>query len=91
MRFEYDQTADALYVRLVEGAMVAGTVEVDRGTLVDVDESGQALGIEIIRPSRPVPVEEIADRFDLDSEQRGALVGIWGPRLSQEPADLVAS
>ncbi len=42
MKLTYDLEADALVARLAEGA-VARTVEVDSGTLVDVDAAGRVL------------------------------------------------
>ena len=77
MQFEYDQESDALYIRLVEDAMVARTEQIDAGTLVDVNEGGAAVGIEIIRPARPIPVNEIADRFPLIGDEIRVLRSLW--------------
>lgn len=59
---DYDLDADALYVRLSSGT-VASTVEVDSGTLADLDHDGALVGIEIIRPHRIWPLDEIITRF----------------------------
>jgi uncharacterized protein YuzE len=65
MRLSYDQESDALYVRLVDGERVARTEQLDRGTLVDLDRLGRVLGIEILKPTRPWPLSDIVERFDV--------------------------
>jgi len=63
MKVGYDLQADALYVTLDEHAEVSHTVQVDSGTLVDVDSGGNLIGVEVIRPSRPWPLDEILSQF----------------------------
>jgi uncharacterized protein YuzE len=46
MRFEYDQQADAMYIRL-RAAKVADSKEVHPGVVLDLDTQGQVLGIEM--------------------------------------------
>lgn len=65
MRFTYDADADALYVFLAE-ELVSQTIEVDSLTMVDVDRLGNAVGIEVVRPNRDVPLDTLAARFALD-------------------------
>jgi uncharacterized protein YuzE len=52
MNFIYSTEADALYIELQSGEAVDRTVEVSPSCLVDLDEAGQPLGIELIHPSR---------------------------------------
>jgi uncharacterized protein YuzE len=66
MKVAYDQQADALYIELGNAA-VARTVQIDRGTLVDLDARGWLLGVELIRPARPWPLAEILNRFPAGS------------------------
>lgn len=66
MKVEYDQQADALYITLAELAEVARTVQIDSGTLVDLDGRGWLVGVEIIRAARPWPLDEILSRFRAD-------------------------
>jgi uncharacterized protein YuzE len=66
MKVEYDQQADALYITLAELAEVARTVQIDPGTLVDLDGRGWLIGVEIIRAARPWPLDEILSRFPAD-------------------------
>ena len=48
---EYDGEADAAYLRLGEGR-VAETIEVERGVLLDLDEKGRVVGVEVLEASR---------------------------------------
>ena len=85
MKFLYDDSADALYIE-VASAVVAQTHQVDAGTLVDLDNMGNLVGIEVIRPARPWPVEEIASRFGLCGSEKAILDSLWGePRKRGYP------
>lgn len=77
MRTKYDSDADALYITIAESA-VARTDEVDSGTLVDVDIRGAVVGIEVLRPSRRWPLDEIASRYGLDADVVRALETLVG-------------
>ena len=63
----FDPEAGALVVELAEG-VVAGTVAYpDDAHLVDVDEHGRALSLEILAPDRLL-LAEIAARFGFDDQ-----------------------
>ena len=51
MKIEYDNQADALYISFQEGAH-SESKEVEKGVIVDYNENGEILGIEIIRASK---------------------------------------
>jgi len=59
MRIEYDPQADALYLRLKKGR-VHETIEVSDGVLVDLDERGDPLGIEVLFVSRRYKTKDLA-------------------------------
>ena len=40
----------------------------DAGTLVDLDAAGNVIGIEVINPDRPWPLEAILSRFAVSEE-----------------------
>jgi uncharacterized protein YuzE len=69
---EYDQQADALYIRLREGKVVR-TDEIDDMTFVDVDASGDALGIEVLHPARDVPTQAIFQKYRIGGTLRRLL------------------
>jgi uncharacterized protein YuzE len=77
MTLTYDQEADALAIELVDGALVARTVQVDPGTLVDVDQDGVAIAIEVIHPARSWPLEAIVDDFRLAADDAAMLRALW--------------
>jgi len=60
----YDRQADAFYIRLREGEVVR-TDEIDDLTFVDVDASGEVLGIEVLHPARDVPTQMIVERYNI--------------------------
>ena len=51
MKIEYDQQADAMYIRLRVGD-VAESEEVRPGVVLDFDAQGQVLGIEMLDVSK---------------------------------------
>ena len=67
MKIEYDQQADAMYIRLRAGD-VAESEEVRPGVVLDFDAQGQVLGIEMLDVSkrtdnpRELAMELIGDR-----------------------------
>jgi uncharacterized protein YuzE len=97
MKVEYDQQADALYIELNGAAEVARTVEIDPGTLVDLDTDGRLLGVEVIRPARPWPLDEILSQFPADHGDARLLrlleraAGGAGTFAYAEPVQLVST
>jgi uncharacterized protein YuzE len=63
---EYDRTADALYIRLRNGD-VARSVEVDDARIVDVDDNGEPIGVEILYPIENLAIASIARDFGFDA------------------------
>jgi uncharacterized protein YuzE len=51
MKIEYDPTADALYVRLGESKIIESE-QVQPGVILDFDESGKVVGVEILSVSK---------------------------------------
>lgn len=59
---EYDREADALYVRIADGD-VAQSVEVDDHRVVDVDDRGVAVGLEVLYPAMNLRIGKLAAQF----------------------------
>ncbi len=59
MKIEYDQEANALYITLRE-APVAKTNEVTDSFIVDLDEEGRPIGIEILHVRQLLDAEDLA-------------------------------
>jgi uncharacterized protein YuzE len=58
MEFSFDEKADALYIRFQKGK-IKKTIEINKDTLMDVDEKGQLLGIEILDISAKMPIRNL--------------------------------
>ena len=64
MRMHYSQDADAIYIRLKEDH-VHDTDEVAEDIIMDFDDKGHVIGIEILSASEKVDVRElIVQSFD---------------------------
>jgi len=58
MRLKVDKESDALYLRLDETAVVESE-EVQPGVILDYDDKGQVVGVEILGLSRRVAAERL--------------------------------
>lgn len=76
MRISYDETVDAVYITLAN-SIVERTVEIDPGTLVDVDRAGNLVGIEVIRPARDWPLSKVTEEYRLKEHDLQALEALW--------------
>ena len=52
MQAKYDSKAKALYLTLKKGT-VASTIKLKDDVIVDVDKSGNVLGVELLNPPMP--------------------------------------
>lgn len=76
MRLNYDQEADALMISLRDG-IVARSEEIDNGTILDLNERGELLGIEVIRPARRWPLAEILANHRISESDSQTLRKLW--------------
>ncbi len=51
MRINYDPKADALYIKLNDET-IQRSDELGKGVIIDYDEKGELVGIELLRASR---------------------------------------
>jgi len=58
MRMRYSQEADAIYIRLKENKIV-NSDEISDGVIVDYDENGDIVGIEILWVSEKVDIDQL--------------------------------
>ncbi len=49
---EYDQDADAAYIRMARRAKIRSTIEISKGVFADVDSKNKFVGIEILNFSK---------------------------------------
>ncbi|MEK7193146.1 MAG: DUF2283 domain-containing protein [Patescibacteria group bacterium] len=59
MKISYDQKADALYIKLREGAFVENK-EVSEGMILDLGEENTILGIEILSARDRLTIEGLS-------------------------------
>ncbi len=71
MKIEYSKEADAIYVYFKE-AFVAKSKEIEDGVVIDFDEKGQLIGIEVLDVSQRFSLADIVnvDRENLPLEAR---------------------
>jgi uncharacterized protein YuzE len=58
MKVLFDEKADAVYIRL-HHSHIRESEEVQPGVVLDFDESGEVVAIEILRVSRRVPKDQL--------------------------------
>ncbi len=59
MEISYDREADAMYIQFRKGEF-AKNKKVDDLTILDLDEKGNILGIEILDASKRIPKESLS-------------------------------
>jgi uncharacterized protein YuzE len=64
MKIEYDNQADAIYIRLQE-KQVTRTVEVEDGLNIDLDENGKLIGLEVLDATERYT---LTDLFNISTE-----------------------
>ena len=60
MEISYDKKADAVYIELRKGDFVKNK-KVDDLTILDLDASGELLGIEILEASKRIPADSLSE------------------------------
>ena len=65
----FDSRADALTVMFAEGQVVR-TAEAADGRMVDFDEAGNVLAIEVTGVSAGFALDDLAEQYDLREELR---------------------
>ena len=58
MEISYDKEADALYIQIKKGKF-ASNKKIDEETVIDLDENGKLIGLEILSASKRIPVKEL--------------------------------
>lgn len=69
MRIEYDQKADAAYLKLADSKIVESE-EISSGIIYDFDKSAQVVGIEILQLKRRTPEQLKQVDFPFSAEDR---------------------
>ncbi len=72
MRYVYDSDSDALYITVRQGP-VDHTVELTDGVVLDVDQHGEVVGVDVMVPSQGWDANLVADHAHLDADDRTSL------------------
>lgn len=78
-----DDYANAAYLRLSDHQIVA-TREVTESVLVDLDDQGAAVGVEVLSLTAEIPLEQLLTEYGLQGEALDPLL-----ELRHYPAPLV--
>ncbi len=54
MKITFDKEADAIYIEL-SGVEFSSNKKIDNNTIIDLDENGNILGIELLNVSKRIP------------------------------------
>ena len=65
MRVLYDAAVDALYLPFRRGARVSRSIVVDVKRIVDLDDRGNPVGIEILGASHGVQLSDLVEEYGL--------------------------
>lgn len=60
MEITYDKDADAMYIEFRRGEF-AKNKKIDDFTVIDLDEKGNILGIELLSVSKRIPAESLSE------------------------------
>ncbi len=75
MRWTYDRDVDCLYVNIRDGTSVRQR-HLSDAVIVDYDEAGEVLGIEVIGARTVWSPDDVADAVGLSDNDRAGLVSI---------------
>jgi uncharacterized protein YuzE len=60
MEINYDKEADAVYIEFRKGEF-AKNKKIDDFTIIDLDDKGNILGIELLDVSKRIPIESLSE------------------------------
>jgi uncharacterized protein YuzE len=58
MKVSYDKEVDAAYIKL-SGKKPQGVIEVQEGLNIDITDSGEIVGVEILNASKKIPLKSL--------------------------------
>jgi len=73
MRWTYDMDANALYMRMSD-AEIASQRELEDGTIVDLDEKGDLVGLDLVTPAIGFDWMQLFESYGIEEADRVAIV-----------------
>lgn len=87
VQIAHDLDADALYITLSDEP-VARTVDIEDCTMVDLDADGNLVGIEVISPRRPWPLQKITQAYEIADDDAAMLKELYGGHTDAQAAQV---
>jgi len=60
MKITYDKEADAMYIEFSD-RVFASNKKIDSDTIIDLDQEGNIIGIELLNASKRIPKESFSE------------------------------
>ena len=61
MKIHFYEKADAVFIRLNEDKKIKESQEVARGVILDFDNNGKVVGIEILKAKEHIPLKQLKE------------------------------
>ncbi|MDE3269955.1 MAG: DUF2283 domain-containing protein [Pseudomonadota bacterium] len=61
MNIYFDEKSDAVFIRLNESKKIADSCEVEKGVVLDFDDKGEVIGIEILNVKKRIPLQQLKE------------------------------
>lgn len=61
MKIFFDEKSDAVFIRLDERKKITDSYEVEKGVILDFDDDGEVIGIEILNVKKRIPLKQLKE------------------------------
>jgi uncharacterized protein YuzE len=61
VKVHYDEKSDAVFIRLDDQKKIAESQEVESGVILDYDENGKVIGIEILKVGERISPDQLKE------------------------------
>lgn len=61
MKIYFDEESDAVFIRLNESKEITDSCEVEKGVVLDFDNKGEVIGIEILNVKQRIPLDQLKE------------------------------
>lgn len=61
MKVHFDEKSDAVYIRLDKTKKIIESQEVESGIVLDFDNKGDVIGIEVLGVKKRIPIEQLKE------------------------------
>ncbi len=61
MKVHYDEKSDAVFIRLDDKKKIVESQEVETGVILDYDENGKVIGVEILKVSDRIGSDQLKE------------------------------